>query len=104
MFAIESIVAPVLIGAQAIEITPVSLPVSSVKHVASAGRRIYMTASLPTAAQFVRTFGVAQPLVVRPGGKSGDAQRLFVFAPGDTDADLDPRQNASRRCWVRSSG
>ena len=77
----------VLIGAQAIEITPVSLPVSSVAHVASAGRRIYMTASLPTAAQFVRTFGVAQPLVVRPGGKSGDAQRLFVFAPGDTDAD-----------------
>ena len=25
------------------------------------------------------------PEIVRPGGKSGDAQRLFVFSPGETD-------------------
>jgi len=40
---------------------------------------------MPSPVQFSQTFGVANAEVIRPGGKSGDSQRLFVFAPGSND-------------------
>lgn len=40
---------------------------------------------MPSPYQFSQTFGVEDAHVIRPGGKSGDSQRLFVFAPGSTD-------------------
>jgi hypothetical protein len=33
--------------------------------------------------------------VIRPGGKSGDSQRLFVFAPGSTDDE--------QRQWTKNA-
>jgi len=75
----------VLLGASGIEITPVCLPLASVPQFVNARRRIYLTATVPSVAQFRRTFGVGEPCCIRPGGKSGEAQRLFIFAVGDTD-------------------
>jgi hypothetical protein len=42
---------------------------------------------MPSPVQFSKTFGVEEAEVIRPGGKSGDSQRLFVFAPGSTDEE-----------------
>ncbi len=84
----------VLISASRIEIAPVVAPINSLPQLAACPRVIYMTATLPSAAQFARTFGPGTPHVIRPGGKSGEAQRLLVFAPGDTDDE--------QRDWVKA--
>ena len=80
-------VCSVLVGQGNVEIAPPVLPLWDVPAFRDAERRVYLTATAPTAPEFVRTFGVARPEVVRPGGRSGEAQRLFVFPPGDTDEE-----------------
>ncbi len=70
-----------------LEITPVVFPLSQLNYFQEGVRRIYLTATLPSRASFVRTFGVAEPTIVQPSGKSGDAQRLFVFVPGKDDEE-----------------
>lgn len=70
-----------------LEITPVVLPLSQLNYFQEEVRRVYLTATLPSQASFARTFGVAEPTVVQPSGKSGDAQRLFVFVPGKDDEE-----------------
>jgi len=77
----------ILVSAKGVEISPVSLPLSTLSYFAQSARRIYLTATMPSPVQFSQTFGVANAHVIRPGGKSGDSQRLFVFAPGSTDED-----------------
>jgi hypothetical protein len=42
---------------------------------------------MPSPYQFTQTFGVENAHIIRPGGKSGDSQRLFVFAQGSTDEE-----------------
>jgi hypothetical protein len=75
----------VLLSSKRIEICPVSPPLGSLPQLSQCRRVIYMTATLPSSAQFTRIFGPQKLHVVKPGGKSGEAQRLFVFAEGDTD-------------------
>ena len=75
----------VIIAANRIEISPTVLPLQQLPYFQPPTRRIYLTATLPSQATFVRTFGVSAPKIVRPGGKSGDAQRLFIFVDGETD-------------------
>ena len=77
----------ILISATAVEISPVSLPLSTLGHFVPNPRRIYLTATMPSPFQFSQTFGVEKAHTIRPGGKSGDSQRLFVFAPGSTDEE-----------------
>lgn len=77
----------VLISAAAVEISPVSLPLSTLGYFSQCPRRIYLTATMPSPVQFSQTFGVADAHVIKPGGKSGDSQRLFVFALGATDEE-----------------
>lgn len=74
--------------------TATSLPLHVLPYFNDDTRRVYLTATLPTPASFARAFGVAKPRVVRPSGKSGDAQRLFVFVPGDDDDEQ--RENVKR--------
>ena len=88
-----------------LEITPVVPPISLLSSFEPGVRRIYLTATMPSQASFARTFGVAKPVVIQPSGKSGDAQRLFVFASGKDD----DKQRASamklvedRKCCVIS--
>lgn len=75
----------ILISTKAAEISPVSLPLSTLGYFFPEPRRIYLTATMPSPVQFSQTFGIANAELIRPGGKSGDSQRLFVFAPGSTD-------------------
>ncbi len=70
-----------------LEITPLALPLSTLSYFQADVRRIYLTATLPSQASFARTFGVAKPTLIQPSGKSGDAQRLFVFVPGKDDEE-----------------
>jgi hypothetical protein len=44
---------------------------------------VYLTATVPSPADFVRTFGVLPEDIIKPKGKLGEAQRLFLFAEGD---------------------
>lgn len=68
-----------------LQITPAVPPLSQLSYFQENVRRIYLTATLPSQVSFARTFGISKPKVVRPSGKSGDAQRLFVFVRGDDD-------------------
>jgi Type III restriction enzyme, res subunit/Helicase C-terminal domain len=83
----------VLISASRVEIAPVVSPISALPQLSECPRVIYMTATLPSPAQFARTFGPGSSHVIRPGGKSGEAQRLLVFAPGETEDE--------QRDWVK---
>lgn len=75
----------VLISGNAIEISPPVIPLHTLPYFTTDVRRVYLTATLPSEASFARTFGLLKPTIIRPGGKSGDAQRLFIFSPGNTD-------------------
>ena len=76
-----------------LQITPAALPLAHLGYFQKTVRRIYLTATLPSNASFARTFGISEPEVIRPSGKSGDAQRLFVFVPGD---DVDSQQEEAK--------
>ena len=69
-----------------LQITPSVPPFSQLNYFQVGVRRVYLTATLPSQASFARTFGISDPTIIQPSGKSGDAQRLFVFVPGDDDA------------------
>jgi len=83
----------IFISASAVEITPADPPISALPQLSDCPRVIYMTATQPSPVQFARTFGRIAPNVIRPAGKSGEAQRLFVFADGETDEE--------QREWTR---
>ena len=68
-----------------LQITPAVPPLSQLNYFQESARRVYLTATLPSQASFARTFGISDPTLIRPSGKSGDAQRLFVFVPGEDD-------------------
>lgn len=89
-----------------LEITPAVLPLSQLSYFREGVRRIYLTATLPSRASFVRTFGVSDPTIIQPSGKSGDAQRLFVFVPGEDDEEQRHEALAlveSHKCCVIST-
>jgi hypothetical protein len=75
----------VLMDGRGIEITPPLIPLSGLPYFANDVRRVYLTATMPSQTSFVRTFGVADPTVIQPSGKSGDAQRLLLFVDGEDD-------------------
>jgi len=70
-----------------IEITPTVLPTHKLPYFRQGVRRIYMTATLPSRYESIRTFGLDKAKVIAPAGKAGAAQRLFIFANGEGDED-----------------
>lgn len=75
----------VLISGTGVEITPPVTPVGNLQFWKGGVRRVYMTATLPLQTEFLRTFGVKLKAAVRPSGKSGDAQKLFLMVNGAND-------------------
>jgi len=75
----------VILSSGQIQITPSVVPLSSTPYFQESTRRVYLTATMPSQAGFLRAFGVGAPNVISPRGKAGDAQRLFVYALGDDD-------------------
>lgn len=69
------------------ELAPFSTPLTSLPYYAKDVRRLYLTATLPSRASFVRTFGISDSPIISPSGKSGDAQRLFVYVLGEDDQE-----------------
>jgi hypothetical protein len=88
----------ILMTGAGMEITPGNVPLSVLPYFNNAVRRLYLTATLPSQTAFARAFGVVAPVVVKPSGRSGDAQRLFVFAPGEDD---DKQREAAKRLVAR---
>ena len=76
----------VLLSGAGIEITPPLVPTGALSYFNKDTRRVYMTATLPLQTEFLRTFGVVPTHRITPGGKSGEAQRQFLFMSGETDA------------------
>ena len=68
-----------------LQITPAVPPLSQLNYFREGTRRVYLTATLPSLTSFARTFGISDAKIIQPSGKSGDAQRLFVFVPGEDD-------------------
>ncbi len=77
----------ILISGSRIEITPPALPLHRLRCLSGEARRVYLTATLPSSADFVRTFGNLSSTLVSPKGKSGEAQRLVVLPAGSKDGD-----------------
>jgi hypothetical protein len=82
----------VFISGSGIEITPNLLPCPTLSYFQGDVRRVYMTATMPSHVEFSRTFGVGNIERIVPGGKSGEAQRQFLFINGENDDD---RRNAA---------
>jgi hypothetical protein len=74
-----------IISGSGIEITPPVLPLHVLPCFQNDVRRVYLTATLPSQVEFLRTFGVTNAKRVSPGGKSGEAQRLFLLMGGEDD-------------------
>ena len=70
-----------------IEITPPVVPTHSLSYFGKDIRRLYLTATLPSRYECIRTFGADRADVVSPSGKIGSAQRLFAFPQGDNIDD-----------------
>ena len=81
-----------IISGAGIEITPPVLPTFATTYFGQDLRRVYLTATLPSQVEFVRTFGVSSVQRITPGGKSGEAQKQIIFGPGETDEEQ--RKNA----------
>ena len=77
----------VFISGSGIEITPVLLPVPTLPYFRANVRRVYLTATMPSQVEFLRTFGVDKIERIIPGGKSGEAQRQFLFLYGADDEE-----------------
>lgn len=78
------------VGTRRIEITPPVLPTHSLPYFANSVRRVYLTATLPSRYECIRTFGADRAEVITPTGKIGAAQRLIVFPQGsDTENAYD---------------
>lgn len=77
----------IFLSGRGIEITPSILPLHKLPYFGDEARRVYLTATIPTQMALIRTFGVLKANVISPKGKSGDAQRLFIFIPGADDEE-----------------
>jgi len=70
-----------LIGTGVIELTPWILPVHETLPFKACDRRLYLSATLPSARSFVRAFGRKPSVRIEPEGKTNAAQRVFVIPP-----------------------
>lgn len=76
-----------IISGAGIEIAPPVLPLHRLPSLQRTERRIYLTATVPSPADFVKTFGVVPDQIIKPKGKLGEAQRLFLIAAGDDNEE-----------------
>lgn len=76
-----------------IQISPSIIPLNTLPCFNGAVKRIFLTATMPSQASFIRAFGINNPEIISPGGKSGDAQRLFVFLQEDDEQQKEEAKN-----------
>jgi len=83
----------ILINHDRLEIAPACPPTEHTVFFRKGIRRVYLTATLPSPIEFFRTFGVL-PDAIRPVGRLGEAQRVFLNAEGSNDEQQ--RQSAKQ--------
>lgn len=72
-----------VLGPNGIEIAPAVPPVHAIDVYNNAKKRLFLTATMPSALDLARVFGIdRRTRVIRPKGKLGAAQRLFAFMQG----------------------
>ncbi|MFG1691686.1 DEAD/DEAH box helicase family protein [Gemmatimonadota bacterium] len=84
----------VLIDRNAVDFTPPLVPIHVTAPFRDGIRRLYLSATLPDDELFCRTFGRFPGLVVEPGGRAGDTERLILPAHRDVPDD-------SAREWAK---
>ncbi len=95
-----------LVSSSSIQISPSIMPLNTLPYFSNDVKRLYLTATMPSRASFIRAFGIHNPEIVSPGGKSGDAQRLFVFLKGNDDEQLEKAKtlvNKHKSCVISPS-
>jgi hypothetical protein len=70
-----------LVGTGVIELTPWTLPVHESLPFRHCNRRLYLSATIPSARSFIRAFGRQASATIEPEGKTNAAQRVFVIPP-----------------------
>lgn len=76
----------VLFNNDRIEIAPACPPTEQTLFFDKGVRRVYLSATLPSPIEFYRTFGVL-PESIRPKGRLGEGQRVFLNAQGSNDEE-----------------
>lgn len=76
-----------LFDAQRVQITPLLPPTGELRPFRAGVRRLYLSATVRVDDEFVRTFGRRPDLIITPGGRAGDTQRLFLLPPAGADDD-----------------
>lgn len=78
----------ILFDYQTVQFTPLLPAVNTQRLFQGDTRRLYLSATLPVADEFVRTFGRTPELTITPGGRAGEGQRLILLPPsGDSDKE-----------------
>ncbi|WP_420131565.1 DEAD/DEAH box helicase family protein [Rhodopseudomonas sp.] len=70
----------VLVGRGTIEITPPFLPTLSLPAFSKDVKRVYLSATINSKADFTRAFGNKPTKIIAPDVDAGDGERLFLFA------------------------
>jgi len=73
-----------------IEFTPPFLPTFILQAFAKDVKRIYLSATITTKADFTRVFGRAPQQTIAPNVDAGDGERLFLFASKFEKGTVDP--------------
>jgi hypothetical protein len=87
------------IDSETIEFTPPFLPTLTLQAFAGDVKRVYLSATITTKADFTRVFGRVPQQIIAPNVDAGDGERLFLFA---SEFEKDPfesgliRQMASK--------
>jgi hypothetical protein len=74
-----------------IEFTPPFLPTFILQAFARNVKRVYLSATITTQAEFTRVFGHAPEAVIAPNVDAGDGERLFLFNSKLDKDVIDPR-------------
>lgn len=66
---------------ESVQLTPLLPPVDSLQIFRDGVRRLYLSATLRVNDESIRTFGVMPKVLIQPGGRAGDTERLFLLPP-----------------------
>lgn len=78
------------VGRSKLEITPPFLPTLKLRAFAKGVKRVYLSATINSKADFTRIFGHKPDTVIAPNVDAGDGERLFLFASRFEKGKVDP--------------
>jgi len=86
----------VMVDASGVHFCPPVPPIHTLSYFSNGVRRLYLSATMPKGATFYRAFGQKPDLVIRPGGRAGDCERMILPAlVSDTDEEA--------RVWIKEA-